>query len=181
MIKDIDKIRKDLEGYEQISLPYTFKRGCMVKYITFKNNEEQFNMGGEFVSYGDGSLILKKNYRTWQAPINILNKDGSIKHKNIFFVKEKQENEEECKTVNEFKDIIQHQQTIIEKMTKTITELEIQRKHLTQEKTDYEELLQQNRYNMKQICIESREKDETIEKYQDIIQKLANSHQMFHN
>ena len=63
----------------------------------------------------------------------------------------------------------------------TKKELEIQKKHLIHEKTEYEELLQQNRFNLKQISIESRDKDEKIKKYEEIIQKLANSHQMFHN
>ena len=64
-------------------------------------------------------------------------------------------------------------------MSEKIMNLELQNKNLSQEKTDYEELLQQNRYNMKEICVQSREKDKLIDQYKDIIQKLANSHQVF--
>ena len=129
------------------------------------------------MNFGNNCVILKNKGRTWSVPISELNPDGSIKHQKTFFTKE--EVEENCdKQVQELKDIIQYQQSIIEKMTKSITELEIQKKHLIHEKTEYEELLQQNRYNMKEICIESREKDKKIEQYEGVIQKLANSHQI---
>ena len=48
-----------------------------------------------------------------------------------------------------------------------------------EEKHNYEDLLQQNRFHLKELSIQSREKDEKIKKYEDIIKKLANSHQMF--
>ena len=57
--------------------------------------------------------------------------------------------------------------------------MEIIQSTILQEKRDYEELLQQNRYNYQKICIESKEKDEKIKKYEEIIQKLANSHSVF--
>ena len=43
MIKDISIIRKELEGFEEVELPYDFSRGCTIKYITLKkkNNEEE--------------------------------------------------------------------------------------------------------------------------------------------
>ena len=66
-------------------------------------------------------------------------------------------------------------------MTHKITELEIIKQQLSQERQEYEELLQQNRFNLKKISIESREKDDKIVKYEEIIKKLANSHQLFHN
>lgn len=180
MITNISSMRKELEGFEQVPFPYEFKRGCFVKYLTLKDNEQCLCKGGEFVNLGDNCIILKNKIRTWSVPISQLNPDGSIKHKKTFFMEEGEE--ENCdKQVQELQDIIQYQQSIIEKMTKSITELEIQKKHLTHEKIEYEELLQQNRYNMKDICIESREKDKKIERYEGVIQKLANSHQMFQN
>ena len=180
MIKNIASMRKELVGFEQVPLPLDFKKGCSVKYLTLKDNEQCLCKGGKFVNFGNNCVILKNKGRTWSVPLSDLNPDGSIKHQNTFFTKE--EEEENCdKQVQELQDIIRYQQSIIEKMTKTITELEIQKKHLTHEKTEYEELLQQNRYNMKEICIESREKDKKIEQYEGVIQKLANSHQMFQN
>lgn len=179
MITKISSMRKELAGFEQIPPPYELKRGCSVKYLTLKDNEQCLCKGGEFVNLGDNCIILKNKIRTWSVPISELNPDGSIKHKNTFFMKEREE--ENCdKQVQELQDIIQYQQSIIEKMTKSITELEIQKKRLTHEKIEYEELLQQNRYNYQKICIESKEKDEKIKKYEEIIQKLANSHSVFH-
>ena len=178
MIKKISLMRKELEGFEQVPIPLKFKKGCTVKYLTLKDNEECLCKGGKFNNFGDNCIILKNKIRTWSVPVSELTPDGSIKHQNTFFVKD--EKEETCdKQVQELQDIIHYQQSIIEKMTKSITELEIQKKHLIHEKTEYEELLQQNRYNMKEICIESREKDKKIEQYEGVIQKLANSHQMF--
>ena len=46
--------------------------------------------------------------------------------------------------------------------------------------THDEQLLQQNRYNLKEKCIELRDKDIKLKEYEDIIQRLTNSHQMFH-
>tara|TARA_B100000963_G_C22529508_1_gene626933 strand:+ start:567 stop:1106 length:540 start_codon:yes stop_codon:yes gene_type:complete len=178
MIKNIALMRKELEGFEQVPDPLELKKGCQVKYLILKNEEQCLCKGGKFVNLGNNCVILKNKSRSWSVPISELNPDGSVKHQTIFFTKE--ESEENCdKQVQELQDIIRYQQSIIEKMTKTITELEIQKKHLTHEKIEYEELLQQNRYNMKEICIESREKDKKIEQYEGVIQKLANSHQMF--
>ena len=43
MIKDVSIIRKELDGYEEIVLPFDFMKGCSVKYITLKkkNKEEE--------------------------------------------------------------------------------------------------------------------------------------------
>ena len=54
--------------------------------------------------------------------------------------------------------------------------IELQKKYILDEKSDYEELLQQNRYHLKELSIQSREKDEQLKKYEDIIQKLSASH-----
>ena len=79
MIKDISIIRKELEGYEEIDLPYDFIKGCSIKYITLKKKnkeeEESFYPGGEFISMGNDCIILKKGHRTWQVPCCKRNKD----------------------------------------------------------------------------------------------------------
>ena len=82
--------------------------------------------------------------------------------------------------IKEYKEIIKYQQSIIETMKERMIELELIKKKLSHEKTEYEELLQQSRYNLKEKCIENREKEEKIKRYEDIIQKLTHSHQIFH-
>ena len=183
MIKDISIIRKELEGFEEIDLPFDFSRGCIIKYITLKKKdneeEESFYKGGEFISLGNDCIILKNKSRTWSVPTCKRNKNGSIRYSTRFFI----QGEEEVKCdqkVEELNEVIQYQQTIIEKMTHKITELEMIKQQLSQERQEYEELLQQNRFNLKKLSIETREKDEKIVKYEEVIKKLANSHQIFH-
>jgi len=178
MIKDISKIRQELDGYEEVELPYNFERGCHIKYITLKNDDESFYLGGEFQNLGNDCIILKNNSKSWSVPLCKRNKDGSVKYQSRFFIKDKDEIECDEK-VNELNDIIKYQQSIIETMTEKLKELEVARAQILIEKRDYEELLQQNRYNYKKTCIESREKDIKIEKYEEIIKKLANSHSVF--
>lgn len=182
MIKDLSIIRKELDGYEEVILPFEFKRGCTIKYITLKKKnkeeEESFYTGGEFVNMGNDCVILKKGHRTWQVPCCKRNKDGSIRYSTRFFVKS--EEEEKCdEKVEELKDIIKYQQNIIDTLGEKLKELELIKYKITEEKQNYEDLLQQNRFHLKELSIKSREKDEKIIKYEDIIKKLANSHQMF--
>lgn len=182
MIKDLSIIRKELDGYEEVILPFEFTRGCTIKYITLKKKnkeeEESFYTGGEFVNMGNDCVILKKGHRTWQVPCCKRNKDGSIRYSTRFFVKG--EEEEKCdEKVEELKDIIKYQQNIIDKLGEKLKELELIKYKITEEKQNYEDLLQQNRFHLKELSIQCREKDEKIKKYEDIIKKLANSHQMF--
>ena len=46
MIKDISIITAHLIGYAEVEMPYKFPINCHVKYITFLNNEESFNIWG---------------------------------------------------------------------------------------------------------------------------------------
>lgn len=182
MIKDISIIRKELDGYEEIVLPFDFIKGCSVKYITLKKKnkeeEESFYPGGEFISMGNDCIILKKGHRTWQVPCCKRNKDGSIRYSTRFFIKS--EEEEKCdEKVKELNDVVKYQQNIIDTLSEKLKELELIKYQIMEEKQNYEDLLQQNRFNLKELSIQSREKDEKIKKYEDIIKKLANSHQMF--
>ena len=71
MIKDISIIRKELEGFEEVELPFDFTRGCIIKYITLKKKdneeEESFYKGGEFINFGNDCIILKHKQRTWSV------------------------------------------------------------------------------------------------------------------
>ncbi len=179
MIKDIGIIRKELDGYIEVQLPYEFDKGCHIKYITQKKDEESFYKGGKFNYYGNDCIYLETNSRKWCVPICKRNKDGSIKYSSRFFIKEKQEDNECLEENNKLMDTVKYQQKIIEKLTENLKELEVVKVTLIKEKRDYEELLQQNRFNFKEVCVESREKDKKIKKYEEIIKKLANSHSVF--
>ncbi len=132
MIKDISIIRKELENHIQIQSPYSFPKNCVVKYITLKDNEEGFYKGGQFISLGDNCLWLKNAAMAWSVPIHIKKKDGSIEYTTSFFICDREEEEEDCeKDKQELKEVIDYQQSILEKMTETIQQLELQKKIFT--------------------------------------------------
>ena len=85
----------------------------------------------------------------------------------------------EFEKYSELNETIQFQQSTIEKLTESVGKLELQKSYLTQEKTDYEELLQKNRHNLKDLSIINREKDEKIKQEEEIIKRLTNSHPLF--
>ena len=80
MIKDISKIREELKGYEEVD-PEEFKKGCHIKYITLKDDDESFYTGGKFQYFGNDCIVLEHKCRTWSVPIVIKNKDGSISYR----------------------------------------------------------------------------------------------------
>ena len=85
------------------------------------------------------------------------NKDGSIKYSTKFLIRSKEEIKCEPK-IKELNDTIQFQQNIIDKLTEKLKQLELINYKINEEKQNYEDLLQQNRFNFKKLSIESREK-----------------------
>ena len=171
MIKDLVLIRQELEDYVEVDMPYGFKKDTQVKYITLINDEEAFYKGGKFKGLGHDSLILSNGIRCWAVPVCQKNKDGSICYESRFFVPKN--DEEKCdKEKEKLNEIIHYQQTIIEKLTESIKESELMKNTLLEDKQTYEELLQQNRYTLKQLCIDSREKDEIIQNLKSSLEKV---------
>lgn len=178
MIKDLNLIREELVGFIEIELPYDLQKGCHIKYITKKKDEESFFQGGKFNYFGNDCIFLETSGRKWSVPICKRNKNGSINYKSRFFIKE--DTDEKCiEDVKKLTETLEYQQSIIEKLSKKNNKLEKMQQKLIDEKRTYEELLQQNRFNLKELSVKSREKDEKITKYEEIIKKLANSHSVF--
>lgn len=182
MIKDISIIREHLIGYAEVEMPYKFPINCHVKYITFLNNEESFNAGGKFYDKVNDFITLKNEGSPWRVPIYNRNKIGEIIYKTRFFVPEDTNTtiqngggKEESKEFKELKDTIHYQQSIIEKLTKRVKEVEVQKHELSETVGQYEELLQQNRFNMKELAIQLREKTNKLEHYEELIPKIYNS------
>jgi len=180
MIKDIQKIREELIGFVEVESEYDFPRNTTIKYLTTKDGEEGFCRGGRFKCRGDNSLILQNNITSWPAVIRHMNSDASVHFTTRFFIPENEESNKpsESGLVKEFRDTIQYQQGIIETMTDTIKTLEMQKHQVSSDKTDYEELLEQNRHHLKKLSIELRESQSHNDQYKDIIQKLSQSHPM---
>ena len=88
MIKDISIIREELIGFAEVEMPYDFPKGCHIKYITMKNDEESFSKGGKFCSLCNDFIILENNGPSWRIPICIRNKCGDIIYQSKFFIPE---------------------------------------------------------------------------------------------
>lgn len=185
MSQDISLIRKELENHVEIKLPYEIPHRCHIKYITHhkKKNAELFFKGGEFLSYGNNTIRIKNKARTWSVPIHTFNKDGSVQYSTHFYIlNDSNKNcEEICdEKYKELQHVIQFQQETIEKLTTNLGTLELEKSYLLDEKQNYEELLEKSRHNLKDSSISNREKEKKIKQYEEVIERLTNSHPFFH-
>ena len=48
MIKDIKIIKEHLKDCAEIEIPYPFEKEVHIKYITMKDGEESFYLGGKY-------------------------------------------------------------------------------------------------------------------------------------
>tara|TARA_X000000950_G_C13471528_1_gene480017 strand:+ start:49 stop:465 length:417 start_codon:yes stop_codon:yes gene_type:complete len=129
MIRDINIIREHLNGFVEVEIPYPFKRGEEIKYITLNKDNESFYVGGTFECLGNNCIILRNNHRRWQVATFVFNKDGEISYKSRFFVKDNDSSNCEKKNAKANETIF-FQQDIIEKMNSRISELEHENKIL---------------------------------------------------
>jgi len=120
MIKDINIIKKHLKDCSEIELPYPFNKEVYIKYITLKDGEEIFSLGGKFMRLLDDKIILSNAGKSWTVPINLKNKKGDIIYKSRFFVDKNFDKEKDLDEVLELKSIIKAQQEIIDKMSKSL-------------------------------------------------------------
>ena len=121
MITDINRIKEELKGFSQIEFPYNINKGCLVKYLTIKDNSEFFYLGGNFVRFGNDSLILTKSNKTWSIPKYIKDKEGYILYRSKFFVPN--DDSVESKDIKELKSIIKTQQNIIDKLAERLKQM----------------------------------------------------------
>jgi len=120
MIKDIKIIKEHLKGCAEIEIPYPFEKEVHIKYITMKDGEESFYLGGKYKALLNEKILLCNSGKTWAVPINMKNKDGDIIYKTRFFVDKDFNKDKDSEDVIELKSIIKSQQDIIEKMTKSL-------------------------------------------------------------
>ena len=118
MLKDINKIRKELEGYDEVELPFDFPLGTHIKYITLVDNEEAFFTGGKYVKLGMDRIYLSSGGPNWSIPIKIRDDDSNIIYTSRFFAP-KQEKIISKDTIH-LQKVIESQQSVIDKMTEII-------------------------------------------------------------
>ena len=140
-IDDISEIRKILKDYVEVELPYDFKKGEDIKYITLDKNTqtESFFNGGEYVKSGNELIYLQNGPINWSIKTKLRDDDNNIYYTSRIYVRDKIDIKNyNSKDILEFQKTIKAQQMVIEKMTKTIREDKIQIQK-------YENLLQKNK------------------------------------
>ena len=122
-ITNISTIQKELRGYEQVDMPYTFTPKTKIKYITLEEstNSEGFFVGGEYSRMGNERIILQNGPSIWSVPVRVRDDNNDIIYESKFFVpKDDTVDIEKTKDVKELEKTIRAQQMVIEKMTTTI-------------------------------------------------------------
>ena len=122
-ITNISTIQKELRGYEQVDMPYTFTPKTKIKYITLEEstNSEGFFVGGGYLRMGNERVILQNGPSIWSVPVRVRDDNNDIIYESKFFVpKDDTVDIEKTKDVKELEKTIKAQQMVIEKMTTTI-------------------------------------------------------------
>ena len=122
MIQDIDKIKKEIKNHIEIDILFPLKPGTIVKYITLKNNEESFYIGGLFVRKGNEKIFLSQSGKTWAVPTKIRDNNNFVLYNSRFFIDKNNLKKTEIikKDDKELEKIVESQQQVINKMTAQI-------------------------------------------------------------
>ena len=172
MIKDIEIIEKELIDHVELEFPYeNIKLNIHLKYITYKNDSEYFFKGGKLIHICNDYLTLQNKGPKWNVPINIRDKKGNIIYKSRFFVNENefnQNNNNDNKNDNNDNndEIIKYQQSIIDKISEELKKIQNENSQLYNKNVNYEELLQKNKYEFKDLSIKFKEVQEKLSKYE---------------
>jgi hypothetical protein len=120
MIKDISEIKKHLKECVEIELPYPFEKEVYIKYITLKDKEESFYLGGKYMRLLNDKILLSNGGRSWSVPINVKDKKGEIIYRSRFFVNKGFDKDKDTEEVIELKSIIKAQQDIIDRISNSL-------------------------------------------------------------
>lgn len=117
MSNNVNDIKKSLINFMEITLPYTFKKNEIVKYITYKNGQELFYEGGEYIKMGNDKINLRNGSNSWYIPTKIRDNNNNIIYTSRFFVNISDNNNKVDSKIEEYIKIINAQQKVIEKLT----------------------------------------------------------------
>ena len=118
MLQDINKIRKELQRYDEVELPFDFPQGTNIKYITLIDDEEAFFTGGKYVKMGMDRIYLSTGGPTWSIPIKIRDDNSNVIYTSRFFAPKHEEIIP--KNLQHLQKVIESQQSVIDKMTEII-------------------------------------------------------------
>jgi len=129
MIKDIKTIREELNGFDEVEMPFDFKIGTRIKYITVLDNVESFYTGGNYVRMVNEKIVLSNGGPDWRVPTVLRDNNCKIIYNSRFFIPNLEEEVLSEKTQKHYEKIIETQQRVIDKMTEIIRKdkLELQK------------------------------------------------------
>ena len=192
MIKNTTLIRKELEGFSPVEMPYAFTKGCMIKYLYPKDNQIVMDMG-YFNRHHQDFIILTRGPREWFVRTCYKNSDGTIceeKTKHLaFFICEEEENErnqggggetkkkssKEFKQFKELKEMIVYQQGILDKLAERMKTVETDKARLTNENNELQEMLHENQLRFQSVVHRLKEAEAENIKYKEVIHNLIHS------
>ena len=125
---DIDVIRKELNNFVEVELPYKFTESDHIKYITLKGDDEQFYKGGKFVKYGNEKIILSNGGKQWSFKTKVRNNNNDVIYVSRIFINKNNSNKIKNIQENQLNKTILAQQKIIDKMSEKIILLENENK-----------------------------------------------------
>ena len=170
MSTDMNIIRKSLHNCTEIIIPSPIAKGSIIKYITLKGDNERFYQGGRYKQLGNNKIIIEKSGKSWSVPIHLYHKDGSIKYTSRFFIENKNDTCEE--TTKPLELIIQSQQDVITKMSEKLKELELEKYYISNDKENYEKILQRHKYDLKDKDMMINNLTDKCKQYESVIRKL---------
>ena len=85
-ITNISTIQKELRGYEQVDIPYTFTPKTKIKYITLEEstNSEGFFVGGGYLRMGNERVVLQNGPSIWSVPVRVRDDNNDIIYESKF-------------------------------------------------------------------------------------------------
>ncbi len=141
MSQDLATIRKELKGFKEVDSAFDLKKGKRVKYITVKDNgEEYFYSGGEYKRMGDNKIYLDASPPS--CILKVIDKIGNITYSTRLFT-EDEELERCTKDKKEYVKIIETQQRIIETMTEKIKNNSDIMNQINEKNKKYEDIIKQ--------------------------------------
>lgn len=115
---DIETIKKELQGFAEVEMPYKFEKQDMIKYITLCEDSEKFYYGGLFVKMGHEKIMVSNGGKQWYFPTKIRDDENNVIYVSRIFIKKNMPGGTISQKENQ--QTIQAQQMIIEKMTNMI-------------------------------------------------------------
>ena len=149
-ITDLTVIRESLKHCEEITLPFRFKKGTRVKYITVKGEDEAFYDGGVYDGMGHHVVFIKCGSNRRRIPTCVKDNEGVVIYSSRFFIESTKLSKCEVKK-NALEKTVETQQKVINKLAEQLKLLEVSKETLQAEHYDLVNLYQDKEIEVKEL------------------------------